>query len=120
MMSPFYTYSPLTLCKKSEKSLEPFLRKLRHQPIVTNNTDLPGPCRRRSKKIHYCTIKICRLKIWKKCSTLNGNLNVYYIRQNKATNFLQILFKRQRLIIVLVLVILYDVERACLIIFRFL
>ena len=28
----FYLYSPLTSCKKSEKSLEPFLRKLRYQP----------------------------------------------------------------------------------------
>ena len=27
-----YLYSPLTSCKKSEKSLEPFLRKLRSQP----------------------------------------------------------------------------------------
>ena len=28
----FYLYSPLTSCKKSEKFLEPFLRKLRYQP----------------------------------------------------------------------------------------
>ena len=28
----FYLYSPLTSCKKSEKSLEPFLRRLRYQP----------------------------------------------------------------------------------------
>ena len=28
----FYLYSPLTSCKKSENSLEPFLRKLRYQP----------------------------------------------------------------------------------------
>ena len=28
----FYLYSPLTKCRKSEKSLEPFLRKLCHQP----------------------------------------------------------------------------------------
>ena len=31
-LSLYYFYSPLTSCKKSEKSLEPFLRKLRHQP----------------------------------------------------------------------------------------
>ena len=31
-LSLFYLYSPLTSCKKSEKSLEPFLRKLRYQP----------------------------------------------------------------------------------------
>ena len=31
-LSLFYLYSPLTLCKISEKSFEPFLRKLRHQP----------------------------------------------------------------------------------------
>ena len=28
----FYLYSPLTSCKKSKKSLESFLRKLRYQP----------------------------------------------------------------------------------------
>ena len=28
----FYLYSPLTSCKKSEKSLEPFLRSLHYQP----------------------------------------------------------------------------------------
>ena len=28
----FYLYSPITSCKKSEKFLEPFLRKLRYQP----------------------------------------------------------------------------------------
>ena len=28
----FYLYSPLTSCKKSKKSFEPFLRKLRYQP----------------------------------------------------------------------------------------
>ena len=88
--------------------------------LTTNNTDLVGPRWRRSKKIHHYTIKICRLKIWKKRSTLDGNLNVCYICQNKAMNFLQILFKRQRLIVVLVLVILYYFEAACLIIFRFL
>ena len=32
----FYLYSPLTLCKKSEKSLEPFLRKLRYKPTNVN------------------------------------------------------------------------------------
>ena len=46
-----YLYSLLTSCKKSEKSLEPFLRKLRYQPtnqlIITNNTDLIGPRWRR-------------------------------------------------------------------------
>ena len=31
-LSLFYLYSPLSSCKKSEKSFEPFLRKLRHQP----------------------------------------------------------------------------------------
>ena len=31
-LSLFYLYSSLTSCKKSEKSLEPFLRKLRYQP----------------------------------------------------------------------------------------
>ena len=58
------------------------------------------------KKNHHYTINICRLQIWKKRSTLDGNLNVHYICQNKAMNLLQILFKRQRLIVVLVLVIL--------------
>ena len=41
------------LMQKSEKSLEPFLRKLRYQPtnqpIITNNTDLIGPRWWRSK-----------------------------------------------------------------------
>ena len=31
-LSLFYHYSLLTSCKKSEKSFEPFLRKLRYQP----------------------------------------------------------------------------------------
>ena len=31
-LSLFYLYSPLTSCKKSEKSLKPFLRKLCYQP----------------------------------------------------------------------------------------
>ena len=31
--SLFHLYTPLTSCKKSEKLLEPFLRKLRYQPI---------------------------------------------------------------------------------------
>ena len=31
-LSLFYLYSPLTSCKKSKKSLEPFLRKLHYQP----------------------------------------------------------------------------------------
>ena len=115
VLSLFYLYSPLTSCKKSEKSLEPFLRKLRYQPtnnqptnqpIITNNTDLIRPRWRRSKNIYHYTIKICRLKIWKKRCTLDGNLNLYYICQNKAMNFLQILLKRQRLIVVLVLVII--------------
>ena len=57
-------------------------------PILYDLADV-GP-----KKIHHYTIKICRLKIWKKRSTLDGNLNVYYICQNKAMNCLQTLFKR--------------------------
>ena len=40
----FYLYSLLTSCKKSEKWLELFLRKLLYQPtnqpIITNNTNL--------------------------------------------------------------------------------
>ena len=31
-LSLFYLYSPLTYCTKSEKSFEPFLRKLHYQP----------------------------------------------------------------------------------------
>ena len=50
----FYLYSPLTSCKKSLKSLEPFLRKLHYQltnqPIITKNTDFIEPGWRRSKK----------------------------------------------------------------------
>ena len=36
-LSLFYLYSPLTSCKKSEKCLEPFLRKLRYQPTNQPN-----------------------------------------------------------------------------------
>ena len=49
----FYLYSPLTSCKKSEKSLEPFLRKLCYQPNnqpITKNTVFLEPDWRRSKK----------------------------------------------------------------------
>ena len=54
----FYLYSLLTSCKKSEKSLEPFLRKLRYQrtnqptnqPIITNNTDFIGTDWRQTNK----------------------------------------------------------------------
>ena len=59
-LSLFYLYSPLTSCKKSEKSLEPFLRKLRYQPtnqpIITNNTDLIGHWRR--SKNQRCFLKM--------------------------------------------------------------
>ena len=56
----FYLYSSLTSCKKSENSLEPFLRKLRYeptnQPIITSNTDLIEPRWRRSedKSKEFC------------------------------------------------------------------
>ena len=33
----FYLYSPLTSCKKSGKSLRPFLRKLRYKPTNQSN-----------------------------------------------------------------------------------
>ena len=68
----FYIYSPLTSCKKSEKFLEPFLRKLRYeptnqlpnQPFITNNTDFIGPGWCQSKK-HCCFRRaICRTP-WK-------------------------------------------------------
>ena len=51
--------------------------------------------------------------------TYDGNLNLHYIWQNKAMNFLQI-FKGQRLIIVPVLDILYSFEAIRLIIFLYL
>ena len=55
----FYVYSPLlTSCNKSEKSLEPFLRKLRYQPIITNNTNFLGPGWRRSNKNFAVYVKI--------------------------------------------------------------
>ena len=37
----FYLYSPLTSCKKSEKSLELFLRKLHYQPTNQPNIKVP-------------------------------------------------------------------------------
>ena len=49
--------------QKSEKSLEPFLRKLRYQPtnqpIITNNTDLIRPrwCRSKTNK-HFCSLPL--------------------------------------------------------------
>ena len=49
----FLLYSLLTSCKKSEKSLEPFLRKLCYQPTnqpITKNTVFLEPDWRRSKK----------------------------------------------------------------------
>ena len=53
-LSLFCLYSPLTSCKKSEKSLELFLRKLRYQPtnqpIIANNANFIGPGWRRTKK----------------------------------------------------------------------
>ena len=67
---------------------------------------------------HHYTINICRLQIWKKRSTLDGNLNIHYIWQNKEVNFLQI-FKGQNLIIVLVLIIFYCFEATFLIIFLY-
>ena len=42
-LSLFYLYSSLTSCRKSEKSLEPFLRKLRYQP--TNYYQQHQSCR---------------------------------------------------------------------------
>ena len=70
------------------------------------------------KKNHHFTINIFRLQIWKKRSTLDGNLNIHYIWQNKEVNFLQI-FKGKDLIIVLVQVIFYYFEATCLIIFLY-
>ena len=42
------------------------------------------------KKNHRSTIKICRLQIWKKRCTIDGNLNMYHIWQSKAMNFSEI------------------------------
>ena len=54
VLTLLYLHSPLTSCKISEKSLEPFLRKQRYQPtnqpIIINNTDPTGPRWHRSKK----------------------------------------------------------------------
>ena len=72
----------------------------------------------KEKKDHHHTIKICPLQIWKKRSTLDGNLNTHYIWQNKEVSSLQI-FKGQNLIIVLALVIFYWFEATCLIIFLY-
>ena len=72
-----------------------------------------------TKKNQHYNIKICRLQIRKKRSTLDGNLNIHYIWQNKAVNFL-LIFKGQYLIIVLALVIFDCFEATCLIIFPYL
>ena len=55
-----------------------------------------------TKKNHHYTIRICRLKIWKKRSSLDWNLIMNYIWQDKVVQIL----KERRLIIVLILVIL--------------
>ena len=70
-------------------------------------------------KLLTTPLKICGLYIWKKLSTLDGNLNWHYIWQNKAVNFWQISFKGQRLIIALVLVILYCFKGTCFIFYFF-
>ena len=66
--------------------------------------------------IVYCDHDLCSW-ISRNPITLDGNLNLYDIWQNNAVNFLQISVKRQHLIVVLALVILYCFETACLIIF---
>ena len=93
---------------------EPFRKIFRHHEI-RRNYEIFQSVTLNEKKNHHCTIKICCLQIWKKSSTLDGNLNVHYIWQNNAMNFLQILFKGQRLIIVLV----HCFGATCLIIFLY-
>ena len=70
------------------------------------------------KKNHRSTIKICRLQIWKKRCTIDGNLNMYHIWQNKAMNFSEI-FQEAAGDRSVVLVVLYFCEATCLIIFCF-
>ena len=55
---------------KSGKFLEPFLRKLRYQPIITNNTDLIGPRWRRSNQ------KLKHILAWK--LLIKTCLDVFY------------------------------------------
>ena len=75
-LSLFYLYSPLTSCKKSEKSSEPFLRKLHYQPtnqpIITKNTNLIGPCWRRS---NHQKILICANSFNSRNKILSQSLN---------------------------------------------
>ena len=68
----FYLYSPLTSCKKSEKSLKPFPRKQHcqpnNQPIISNNTELKTsltPVQKR-KIFKNCSNKTQLLRIFNK------------------------------------------------------
>ena len=57
----FCRYSPLTLCKKSEKSLEPLLRKLGCQPTnqSTNNANLETFSRISLNQELFSKIRLC-------------------------------------------------------------
>ena len=55
-------------------------------------------------------LKFLSFTNFKEAQLLDGNLNMHYIWQNKAVNFLQISFKGKHLIIEIVLVILYCFE----------
>ena len=72
----FLSLQPLTSCKKSEKSSEPFLRKLHYQPtnqpIITKNTNLIGPCWRRS---NHQKILICANSFNSRNKILSQSLN---------------------------------------------
>ena len=61
----FWRFRGQSSCKKSEKSLEPFLRKLRYQttnqPIITNSTNLIGPRWSRSKKQCFEYVTFCSI-----------------------------------------------------------
>ena len=63
-LSLFYLYSPLTSCKKSEKSLVPFLRKLHRQPTNQPNIEVPDS-RLIWRRFHkYLQIKNFFSNIW--------------------------------------------------------
>ena len=85
--------------KKSEKSLEPFLRKLRdqptNQPIITNNTDLIRPPWRWSNNLKISFIKFFIWFIWLSVNFFFTMFDIYRMPMNYTLRFvLLILFIR--------------------------
>ena len=92
----FYLYSPLTSCKKWEKSLEPFLRKLRYKPTnqPTNQLLPVTPILKdladtglKSPGWHQSKNPICQIPI---------EILEYYVTANSSYQNFKIISKLQR------------------------